>query len=95
MNLLSVLVNGADTAEFCKYTKNKYYGSVYRWQRVGKEKQRWSPAYKGAGKAIAERLARAGATIIITARNKPEKMNVEFHYIAADLSSPEGTEKSD
>jgi len=41
--------------------------------------------YKGAGKAIAERLARAGATIIITARNKPEKMNVEFHYIAADL----------
>jgi len=48
---------------------------------------------KGAGKAIAERLARAGATVIITARNKPEKMNGAFHYIAADLSSPEGTEK--
>ena len=48
---------------------------------------------KGAGKAIAERLARAGATVIITARNKPEKMNGEFHYIAADLSNPEGTEK--
>ena len=48
---------------------------------------------KGAGKAIAERLGRAGATVIITARNKPEKMNGTFHYIAADLSSPEGTEK--
>ncbi len=34
---------------------------------------------KGAGKAIAERLARAGAAVIITARNKPEKMNGEFH----------------
>ena len=34
---------------------------------------------KGARKTIAERLARAGATVIITARNKPEKMNGEFH----------------
>ncbi|GGN13427.1 hypothetical protein GCM10010967_56970 [Dyadobacter beijingensis] len=28
---------------------------------------------KGAGKAIADRLLKAGATVIITARNKPEE----------------------
>ncbi len=28
---------------------------------------------KGAGRAIAERLLQAGATVIITARNAPEK----------------------
>jgi NAD(P)-dependent dehydrogenase (short-subunit alcohol dehydrogenase family) len=46
---------------------------------------------KGTGKAIAERLLRAGATVIITARNKPENENTGFHFIAADLSTPEGT----
>jgi len=48
---------------------------------------------KGAGKAIAERLARAGATIVVTARNEPETSDHNFHFIAADLSKPEGTEK--
>jgi NAD(P)-dependent dehydrogenase (short-subunit alcohol dehydrogenase family) len=48
---------------------------------------------KGAGKAIAERLSTAGATVIITARNKPENENNSFHFIAADLSKPEGTRK--
>lgn len=47
---------------------------------------------KGAGKAIAERLLRAGATVIITARNKPENESSGFHFIAADLITPEGTE---
>jgi NAD(P)-dependent dehydrogenase (short-subunit alcohol dehydrogenase family) len=44
---------------------------------------------KGAGKAIAERLAQAGAKVIITARNATES---NFHFIAADLSKPEGTQ---
>lgn len=44
---------------------------------------------KGAGKAIAERLAQAGAKVIITARNITES---NFHFIAADLSKPEGTQ---
>jgi NAD(P)-dependent dehydrogenase (short-subunit alcohol dehydrogenase family) len=44
---------------------------------------------KGAGKAIAERLAQAGAKVIITARNVTES---NFHFIAADLSKPEGTQ---
>ncbi len=48
---------------------------------------------KGAGKAIAERLLKAGATVIITARNKPEKPNENLHFISADLSTSEGTKK--
>lgn len=48
---------------------------------------------KGAGKAIAERLLQAGATVIITARNPPEPETANPHFIAADLSQPEGTEK--
>ncbi|MCE6988057.1 SDR family oxidoreductase [Dyadobacter sp. CY323] len=46
---------------------------------------------KGAGKAIAERLAKAGATVIITARNKPGFNHFAFHFISADLNKPEGT----
>lgn len=48
---------------------------------------------KGAGKAIAERLLKAGATVIITARNQPEDENPNLHFIAADLSIAEGTKK--
>ena len=48
---------------------------------------------KGAGKAIAERLLRASATVIITARNAPEKANEKLHFISADLSEPTGTQK--
>jgi NAD(P)-dependent dehydrogenase (short-subunit alcohol dehydrogenase family) len=48
---------------------------------------------KGAGKAIAERLLQAGATVIITARNAPEAANSKLHFIPADLSKQEGTQK--
>ena len=48
---------------------------------------------KGAGKAIADRLLQAGATVIITARNAPEEANSKLHFIPADLSKPEGTHK--
>lgn len=48
---------------------------------------------KGAGKAIAERLLKAGATVIITARNEPDEENPNLHFISADLSKPEGTRK--
>ncbi|WP_343566569.1 SDR family oxidoreductase [Sphingobacterium sp.] len=48
---------------------------------------------KGAGRAIAERLLQAGATVIITARNAPEKENSNLHFIASDLSNAEGTQK--
>jgi NAD(P)-dependent dehydrogenase (short-subunit alcohol dehydrogenase family) len=47
---------------------------------------------KGAGKAIAERFQRGGATVIITARSAPEEKN-DNHFIQADVSTPEGTSK--
>jgi NAD(P)-dependent dehydrogenase (short-subunit alcohol dehydrogenase family) len=43
---------------------------------------------KGIGRAIAERLALAGAKIIVTARNRPDKTDMNYHFIAADLSLP-------
>lgn len=48
---------------------------------------------KGAGKAIAERLSKAGATVIITARNAPETSNEKLHFVSADLSTSAGTQK--
>lgn len=48
---------------------------------------------KGAGKAIAERLLSAGATVIITARNPPKEEHPGLHFIPADLSTSEGTQK--
>lgn len=48
---------------------------------------------KGTGKAIAERLLHAGATVIITARNFPEDENSKLHFIPSDLSKAEDTQK--
>ena len=48
---------------------------------------------KGTGKAIADRLLKVGATVIITARNTPEEMHKNAHFIRADLSQPSGTQK--
>ena len=48
---------------------------------------------KGAGKAIAERLVQAGATVIITARNAPEQENSNMRFIGADLSKAEGAKQ--
>lgn len=48
---------------------------------------------KGAGKAIAERLAQAGARVIITARNAPETENENLHFIPSDLSKAEDAQK--
>lgn len=48
---------------------------------------------RGTGKAIAERLLRAGATVIITARNAPEHVGGPLHFIASDLSQKNDAEK--
>jgi NAD(P)-dependent dehydrogenase (short-subunit alcohol dehydrogenase family) len=48
---------------------------------------------KGTGKAIAERLLTAGATVIVTARNQPENMNHQLHFIPSDLSQTTETGK--
>jgi NAD(P)-dependent dehydrogenase (short-subunit alcohol dehydrogenase family) len=41
---------------------------------------------KGIGRAIADKLAEAGARVIITARNQPEETGSQHHFIAADLT---------
>lgn len=48
---------------------------------------------KGARNVIAERLSKAGAMLIITARNAPEEVNEQLHFIASDLSKSAGTQK--
>lgn len=47
---------------------------------------------KGAGRAIFERLVKAGANILTTARSIPEDMN-STQVIQADISTKEGTTK--
>lgn len=44
---------------------------------------------KGIGKAIADRLANAGAKVIVTARNHPGDIDLQHHFIATDLTRPE------
>jgi NAD(P)-dependent dehydrogenase (short-subunit alcohol dehydrogenase family) len=46
---------------------------------------------KGIGKAIADRLARAGARVVVTARMRPSEDDDNHHFIAADMASVEGT----
>lgn len=44
---------------------------------------------KGIGKAIADELARAGAEVIVSARNNAGEGISGHHFIAADLTKPE------
>lgn len=48
---------------------------------------------KGMGEAIAKRFARAGATIVTTARSVPPAAPDSKLFIQADLSTAEGTDK--
>lgn len=48
---------------------------------------------KGLGKAIAEELRDAGATVIVSARRQPEPLPQDMYFIPADLSTAEGTDK--
>lgn len=48
---------------------------------------------KGLGKAIADRLQSSGATVIVTARNAPEKEISTLNFIPSDLSTVEGAQK--
>lgn len=44
---------------------------------------------KGIGKAIADKLSKAGAQVVVTARNEPKDKASEHYFIAADLVQPE------
>lgn len=48
---------------------------------------------KGAGKAMALRLQAAGATVVITARNKPANETEGIRFVQADLSSSKNIER--
>ena len=48
---------------------------------------------KGMGKAIVDRLCRAGATVITTARSVPGELVDGVHFVQADLGTAEGTTK--
>ncbi|MBT2502130.1 SDR family oxidoreductase [Curtobacterium sp. ISL-83] len=47
---------------------------------------------KGSGKAVAERLRELGADVYVTARSMPEGYEFPDRFIAADTSTPPGTD---
>ncbi|MHC5760466.1 SDR family NAD(P)-dependent oxidoreductase [Nostoc sp.] len=48
---------------------------------------------KGMGEAIVKRLRQAGATVIATARSKPNELRSLDLFIQSDISTPGGVEK--
>src|SRR6266478_6794065 len=48
---------------------------------------------KGMGEAIVRRLRLAGATVMTTARSKPDKLELPEQFIQSDISTAEGVEK--
>ena len=48
---------------------------------------------KGMGEAIVRRLRLAGATVIITARSKPDELQSPELFIQSDISTPDGVDK--
>ena len=48
---------------------------------------------KGMGEAIVRRLRLAGATVIITARSKPNELQSPELFIQSDISTPDGVDK--
>ena len=48
---------------------------------------------KGIGEAIVKQLRRAGATVITTARSKPDELQSPELFIQSDISTPAGVDK--
>ncbi|XZF14573.1 SDR family oxidoreductase [Chitinophagaceae bacterium MMS25-I14] len=92
MNRKSVLAGDAPYIEFCTKEYDMEQGFNYGNELAGKVAL-VTGGTKGTGKAIAQRLSGAGATVIITARNQPETAMQRLHFIAADLDGPQGTQK--
>lgn len=92
MNRISVLVAKKHTCEICTNISSMEEHFDFNNELAGKIAL-VTGGTKGTGKAIAERLLKAGATVIITARNAPTEVNKDLHFIPADLSKAEGTQK--
>ena len=45
---------------------------------------------KGIGEAVAARLRELGATVLITARTRPDELPPGNLFVAADVATPEG-----
>jgi len=88
-------VAGARTRHFCPYNfsslKELKMENHFSQELSGKTAL-VTGGTKGLGKAIADRLERAGAKVIIVARSQPEQSG-NMHFISADLSTAAGTEK--
>jgi len=89
---LPVIVLAAHTSEICSINFKKKSNMSYDNELNGKIAL-VTGGTKGAGRAIAERLLQAGATVIISARNAPENLPKNLHFISADLSTELGTQK--
>ncbi|MFC7524086.1 SDR family oxidoreductase [Parapedobacter sp. GCM10030251] len=88
----SVLVAVKHTCQFC--IKIQQMGQVFNFNdELSGKIVLVTGGTKGTGRAIAERLVNAGATVIITARNPPEPPNEKLHFIPADLRQSAGTQR--
>jgi NAD(P)-dependent dehydrogenase (short-subunit alcohol dehydrogenase family) len=92
MNRNSVLAQTVFTPQFCLINNSKMEQFNYDKELSGKIAL-VTGGTKGAGRAIAERLLQAGATVIITARNASENENGNLHFIASDLSNASEAQK--
>jgi NAD(P)-dependent dehydrogenase (short-subunit alcohol dehydrogenase family) len=92
MNRKTVLVSQGHTTEICTEQNRKVMEFNFDNELTGKLAL-VTGGSKGTGKAITERLLKAGAKVIITARNKPEDEDNSAYFIAADLSKPDGTQQ--
>lgn len=92
VNRISVIALYQCTPEICPKNKQKMEQEFNFNNELSGKVALVTGGTKGAGKAIAERLSKAGANVIITARNAPEVANEKLHFIAADLSKPAGTQ---
>jgi NAD(P)-dependent dehydrogenase (short-subunit alcohol dehydrogenase family) len=45
---------------------------------------------KGIGEAVVAVLRESGATVLATARSRPENLADGVHFVAADVSTPDG-----
>jgi hypothetical protein len=45
---------------------------------------------KGVGQSVVAALREAGATVLTTARSRPENLSSSDHFVVADVSTAEG-----
>ena len=90
MNRKSLLVSNRHSTEICPKQISRIMDFNFENELKGKIAL-VTGGTKGTGKAIADRLLKAGAKVIITARNTPEEPSDDAYFIASALSKPEGT----